>query len=467
MLFDRLKEYSKGSVYPFHMPGHKRRRVGGSLPYELDLTEINGFDDLHNPGGCIRDIERKAEELFGVARAFLLINGATGGILAAVRAMTHHGGKVIIARNCHRSVYHAAELCCLEPVYLIPPLIGGADISGSVPPEQVERLLSENRDAELVVITSPTYEGVCSNIESISAICRRYGARLLVDEAHGSHFPFSAVFPKAAVQSGADAAVISLHKTLPSLTQTALLLTDNSDLEKSFQKQLAVFETSSPSYLLMSGIELCLRYIERNSFLEYCELLSAFYEESKKLKKLKLLYPCEKGGLIYDYDPGKLVVLTQGTGLTGKRLAALLRETYDIETEMSSARYLTAMTSVCDTAEGFKRLITALIEIDREILRSDYSKEELNIAEFTEPPQKCCSPWECFRFKPREVEFDKSAGKVSLEYIYAYPPGIPFIVPGEVIGAETIKRINSLLSNGVEIISTDKNMPERITVADF
>lgn len=467
MLYDKLKEYSQSGVYPFHMPGHKRRGVGGLLPYELDLTEIEGFDDLHDPSGCIREVERKAQELYKARRAFLLVNGTTGGILAAVRAMTCFGNKVIIARNCHRSVYHAAELCCLDPVYILAPVLSGSEIYGSVPPEQVELLLSENRDARLVVITSPTYEGVCSDITKISAICRRYGAALLVDEAHGAHFPFSECFPRPALDSGADAAVVSLHKTLPSPTQTALLLTNNSDLEKSFQKQLAVFETSSPSYLLMSGIELCLRYMENNSYKEYFKSLSAFYEQAKNLKKIKLLYPSKKNGLIFDYDPGKLVILTHGTGLTGKELAAILRERYDIETEMSSAHHLIAMTSICDTAEGFKRLINALIDIDLSIKDSEYSAKKINPAMISEPPQKRSSPWECFRCKPVETDFEKAVGRTSLEYIYAYPPGIPYIVPGEIIGEETVKKIRSLLANGVEVISSDKKMPARITVADF
>ena len=156
MLFDKLKAYSESGVYPFHMPGHKRQRIDVLLPYEIDLTEIDGFDYLHDPLGCIREVEQKAARLFHANRAFLLVNGATGGILSAIRAMTLPEDAVIIARNCHKSVYNAVELFGLKPDYLLPGLIEGTDINGSVSPADLERLFCENPAARLAVITSPT-----------------------------------------------------------------------------------------------------------------------------------------------------------------------------------------------------------------------------------------------------------------------------------------------------------------------
>ena len=320
MLTKKLKDYAQSGVYPMHMPGHKRHRVG-CLPLKMDVTEISGFDNLHHPTGCIREIEQHAARLWQAARAFMLVNGATGGILAAIRAMTRPDDTVVIARNCHRSVYNAVELCGL--------------IYGSVYPEMLDMLLQNTANVRLVVITSPTYEGVCSDIDVIAAICHAHGARLLVDEAHGAHFPFHARFPQPAVSCGADAAVTSLHKTLPSPTQTALLLTNDCGLEGELQRQLAVFETSSPSYLLMSGVEDCLTYLEDHSFTEYID----------RLQKLRLLFdPDDDNRCNIDaYDCGKLVVTAYGTELSGGELARRLREEHQIETEMSSAHYVIAM----------------------------------------------------------------------------------------------------------------------------
>lgn len=458
MLYDKLKKYAESGIYPFHMPGHKQQRIN-DLPYELDLTEIDGFDNLHAPAGCIRDIELKAQELYNAKHAFLLVNGATCGILAAIRAMTSFSDKVLLARNCHKSVYNAVELCGLDPIYIQPEYVAGTDIFGSISPSDIETRLREEEDIKLVVITSPTYEGVCSDIEYISSVCRRYGAKLLVDEAHGAHFPFGDGFPESAIDCGADVSVVSLHKTLPSPTQTALLLTNEGELENSIRNELAVFETSSPSYLLMTGAEACLNSIDYNSFEEYTHLLDDFYQKAGKLNNLKLLYEL---GDMYDYDIGKLVVTTYGTNLSGVRLADILRRQYDIEVEMAAENYMIAVTSVCDTKKGFDRLIYALTEIDKTVYVTP-------AAEFAPPelPEKGCIPFITRKLTSKTVDFRDSSQNVSLDYIYAYPPGIPFVVPGEAISEELIAHIQKLISSGVNVYSTSSGFPKYIRVADL
>ena len=465
MLTKKLKEYAQSGVYPMHMPGHKRHRVG-CLPLKMDVTEIHGFDNLHHPTGCIREIEQHAARLWQAERAFMLVNGATGGILAAIRAMTRPDDTVVIARNCHRSVYNAVELCGLKPVYYMPDLIDGTDIYGSVYPEMLDMLLQNTANVRLVVITSPTYEGVCSDIDVIAAICHAHGARLLVDEAHGAHFPFHARFPQPAVSCGADAAVTSLHKTLPSPTQTALLLTNDRGLEGELQRQLAVFETSSPSYLLMSGVEDCLTYLEDHSFKEYIDRLDTFYTNAKQLQKLRLLFdPGDDNRCNIDaYDCGKLVVTAYGTELSGGELARRLREEHQIETEMSSAHYVIAMTSVCDTDEGFDRLLHALLQIDKTI---GYSANASTSAVLAQLPQKAFEPFDSRRRRAVTVPFADAAGKTAMETIYAYPPGIPYIVPGEVISQSILEQLAQLLSNGVEVTSATKQLPQSILVADW
>lgn len=459
MLYKKLIEYSKSSVYPFHMPGHKRFDINGDgkLPYKLDLTEIYGFDDLHNANGCIRDIGDTAAQIYNVDHALLLINGATGGILSAVRSMTKRGDRVLIARNCHKSVYNAAELMGLKPEYILPGQTGFG-LFGSVSPGEVEKKLTEFKDIKLVIITSPTYEGVCSDIGKISEICHAHNAMLFVDEAHGAHFPFNEAFPVPAVHQGADAAVISLHKTLPSLTQTALLLTNNNTLAEKFSLNTAVFETSSPSYILMSSIECCLSYLKnsRTAFDEYIDNLTLFYKRTKTLKHLSL-FDCD------NRDIGKLVILTDKTNLSGHQLAGILRKEYQLETEMSSADYVIAMTSVCDTAEGFERLNKALSEIDNNCFTAERKSNRLNV----ELPPRSFFPCEKDGYKAVKKTIDKAVGCVSLEYIFAYPPGIPLIVPGEVLTEKICDCINYQIRNGVEMISSEKNMPHCLSVAEL
>lgn len=471
MLYDKLKQYKQSGVYPFHMPGHKRRSLDDTLPYEVDITEINGFDYLHDPQGCIREVERKAERLFSAQRAFMLVNGATGGILAAISAMTKPQDKVIIARNCHKSVYNAAELRGLDSLYFVPDTVTGdrayKALYGSVNPPRLDTMLAEHEDVKLVVITSPTYEGVVSNIAQIAQICHNHGARLLVDEAHGAHFPFDSHFPQSAITSGADVSVVSLHKTMPALTQTALLLTNDSRLITLLQNKLAVFETSSPSYVLMCSIDQCFDFINDsyNAFEEYTDNLFAFIEKSKTLQKLKLLFH-EKKELenVFDYDIGKLVISTAYADITGRQLANRLRKEFAIETEMSGADYVIAMTSVCDTQEGFHRLFDALCKIDSSL---QYSDKEISAPVMRELPQKIFNTSESFGYSSEVIPFTASQNRVSLEYIFAYPPGIPLITPGERISDQLIGEIFSLLRGGVEIQSSEKNMPKYISVADL
>lgn len=468
MLYDKLKSYKNSGIYPFHMPGHKRNDIvnDGLLPYGIDLTEIDGFDNLHNACGYIRDIEKKAEMLYDVNRAFLLVNGATGGTLSSIRAMTNFGDKVIVSRNCHKSVYNAIELCGLNPEYILPEYDENYGVFTSLSPQKLEILLSKNSDTKLVIVTSPTYEGVVSDIKAISDICHKNGAMLFVDEAHGAHFPFSEKFPSEAVKCGADVAVISLHKTLPSLTQTALLLTDNSELSEKLQENLSVFETSSPSYILMSAIENCLEYIDenKNAFEVYINRLTDFYNETKLLKNLSILY--DDNSFLencFDYDFGKIVISTAETNISGTELAKILRENYKIETEMSYTDYVIAMTSVCDTDEGFSRLKNALFEIDSLLIKNkrnclDYS--------FAEIPKRKFNPYQKNKFKAEKISFMNTLGRVSLEYVWAYPPGIPLIVPGEIITDKLINQINILIWNNIQIHSTKNSMPEYIYTAE-
>lgn len=468
MLIDKLESYSKSGAYPFHMPGHKRFELDSRLPYTLDITEIEGFDNLHEPSGCLREIERKAELLYNAKRAFLLVNGATAGILASVRAVTTADDKVLIARNCHKSVYNAVELCSLNSGYLLPEIIEGR-IYGAVSAEDVKLAFEQSPYIRAVVITSPTYEGICSDIAAIAAVCREYSAVLIVDEAHGAHFPFGKSFPESALSQGADIAVTSLHKTLPAPTQTALLLSNSKALEQELQINLGIFQTSSPSYPLMCGIELCLEFIKNSpdKFDAYAENLDSFYGSVRNLSFLRVIMPGEWGSV--SRDIGKLLVFTDPDLLTGYKLADILRTEYKLEIEMAAPGYIIAMTSVTDSREGFSRLSTALNEIDDNYKNIPAHNRISGTALLTELPKPRFSAAGIRSMKPEKISLpiENAVGRVALEYISAYPPGIPITVPGEIIGEETVRVIESLKISGANIISSEKNSPGFVTVAEL
>lgn len=463
MLYDKLKNYSKSGIYPFHMPGHKRTDITeeGIIPYNIDITEIHDFDNLHSPNGVIYEIQKKAAKLYNAKNAFILINGSTGGILSAIRSMTNQGDKILMARNCHKSVYNAAELFNLNVDYIFPDTDSRYNILTSVSPYDIEdKLTKHNDEIRLVIITSPTYEGVVSDIKSISEICHKHGAKLLVDEAHGAHFPFSDSFPDEALNCGADAAVLSLHKTLPSLTQTALLITNDSELSEILAENLAVFETSSPSYILMSSIEKCLDFCEnsKDKFKEYCCNLKTVREKLKNLKYLKIY---DKNDTDFDYDIGKIVISTANVNISGTKLAEILRNNYQIETEMAYSDYVIAMTSVCDTEKAFNMLSDALISIDSELSKgADTERVPLKNL-YTGKNFNAC---ELYKFNKETISFQNSEFRTSAEYIWAYPPGIPLIVPGEIISKELINYIEYLSACKVEIMSTKGGMTDNISV---
>lgn len=464
MLYDKLKKYSKSGVYPFHMPGHKRNTAlsDGTMPYEIDLTEIDGFDNLHNAEGCILEVQNLAERLYNVKKAFLLVNGATGGILSAVRAMTNRGDKVLVARNSHKSVYNALELCGLTPKYIVPKVDKEFGINCSITPSQAEKAIMENPDAKLLIITSPTYEGAVSDIKEISRIAHLHNVSVLVDEAHGAHFPFSKSFPSEAVASGADAAVASLHKTLPSLTQTALLLTSNESLINSFAENLAIFETSSPSYIFMSAIEKCLEFCENASaFDEYIKRLNSFNEKCKSLKKIKVLcYGNDevKNHRFFDFDISKITVSVRGLDINGTQLAEILRNDFKIEPEMVCSDYVLLISTVCDTDEGFARLINAL-----QIIDSKCSVKELNACRYSiTMPKIAVKPCECSGKDGEFCLLEHSIDKISLEYVWAYPPGIPIIAKGEIITQDIANIIIAQIASGINVCSTKGKIPKEI-----
>ena len=374
MLFDKLTEYASSGAYPMHMPGHKRSAgFLPGLPCGIDITEIHGFDDLHEPRGILLELSRLAAGLYGSARAFPLINGSTAGILASVGALAGRGGKILMARNCHASVHNAARLFGLAPVYIDPETDESTGISGDTAPGTVEAAIEGEPGIEIAVVTSPTYEGVVSDINAIADIVHKRNIPLLVDSAHGAHLGFSPMFPPSAVSAGADAVVMSLHKTLPALTQCSLLHVSGVRADAGeFARLLSVFQTSSPSYVLMASIDRCLRLLESDGgslFSCYEQNLADFSMQAKTLKNLSVIW--HSGDALskkyFAFDPGKIVIITEKAALTGAALSDILRNDYDIELEKACGGYAIAITSICDSPEGFRRLADALACIDNTV----------------------------------------------------------------------------------------------------
>ena len=494
-LLERLTEYAGSDAYPFHMPGHKRREIPDGIPggfpdpYGIDITEIDGFDNLHHAEGILKDAMETAAAIYGADRSWYLVNGSTCGILSAVFAATENGGKLLTARNCHKAVYHAICLNRLEAEYLYPEEITEFGINGGIRAEDVRKALEKDAmrcagnsgdvrgkttKIQAVLITSPTYEGVVSDIRAIADAAHEYGIPLIVDEAHGAHLEFADQchsFPKSALEYGADIVVQSLHKTLPCFTQTAILHVKGKLVDQDrISRYLSMFQTSSPSYLFMAGMERCIRYMDgdgRNEMIRYEKRLERFMERMEGLQVLEVLDReiCWKYRTVAGWDPSKIVVSTmRAEDFHGEELAETLRRKYHLEMEMTAPEYVIAMTSLMDTEEGFERLGTALLEIDgalRHCVESEQQKEkgESKEKERCETPEatesKVSHPirrmliCEAMDADTERTAFQDTVGKVSAEFVYLYPPGIPIIAPGEVFTDAIVEKIMAYKAAGL------------------
>lgn len=502
MLYEELQKLDNENAYPFHMPGHKRQVDWIKDPHAIDITEVPGYDNLHDAHGILASEMARAANIYGAKQSFLLVNGSTCGNLAAVFAATEQHDTVLLGRGCHKSVYHAAWLreCVVE--YLYPQVDALGYPSGTTEAE-VRRALVSYPEAAALVITSPTYEGVVEDLTTIVALAHANGTAVIVDAAHGAHQGFDPSFGASSLTSGADVVIMSLHKTLPSLTQTALLhISEKSMISaERIAQYLGVFETSSPSYVLMASIGRCLDFMEteKEAFARYAKRLSDFYQNCEDLTQLTLLSP--KGR-----DASKVVIVTKHSPWNGHELSEILRREYGLVLEMDSFSYALAMTSVMDDVQALARLADALHELDaradqmREscVSEDDCQEDRVPVAQGETVPdgeanviavdckekayekdteftsllteayrggEKRLTLAEALHRERREVTLEEAIGQTAESFVAIYPPGVPLIVPGEEIEAHQIALLRAAEEEGLTI--TGRTEDGRIAVVAF
>lgn len=454
LLYQELKEYCKGETYPFHMPGHKRNPAFFQCfpGLEVDITEIYGFDNLHHPEGILKNSQEKAAGIYGVKETFFSVNGSTAAILSAISACVKKEGGILVARNCHKAVYHSIYLRNLNPYYVYPQWNQECGLNGGILASDVDKLLKEHPDIQAVVITSPTYDGIVSDVRAISRTVHSYGIPLIVDEAHGAHFLFSGYFPDSAINSGADVVIQSIHKTLPALTQTALLhrVTDRVDREL-LARFMGMYQSSSPSYVLMSSIDACMHLVENSREILFPSYIRQLADARKKLESLKNIRLIGKELVgkygIYDMDLSKIVLSVKNCGISGHEFSRLLRERFCLEMEMDTDSYVLALTSAGDREEGFNRLVHAARILDQELT----AKEQENKISSLPVLEKKMSPGAAMDLKMEKLPLEESVGRISGEFAYLYPPGIPLVVPGECISLQLVEDMRRYQEQGLEL----------------
>lgn len=436
-IYDFVKSYAEKNTVRGHMPGHKGavRDDLISAVYPYDITEIGGADALFEAEGIIAESERNAASLFGTDGTFYSAGGSTLCIQAMLAMVCRSGDKVAAARNSHKAFLNSCILLGLDPVWIYPEFENGSVIGGKITPEAVKKTIEENRDAVCVYITSPDYLGNVADIEAISEVCRFYGKPLLVDNAHGAHLAFlpQNIHP---IKLGADICCDSAHKTLPVLTGGAYLHTASAEYSARAKEAMALFGSSSPSYLILQSLDLCNRYLAEDFRIELAETVT----EVRKLKdKLKSAYH------ICDSEPLKLTLYTLPCGKTGFETAEYLRSC-GIEPEYADMTHVMLMFSPQNRKADFERVGNALMAMPMPRIR-------LEPPDFTlVPPKRAMFPREAY-FAPCEVvPAEKAVGRICAKARTVCPPCVPVAAGGEIFDENSIKILKMYSISEVNVI---------------
>lgn len=464
-VYQKLAELGESDYYPYHMPGHKRN-LHGDMPAQwvkTDITEIDGFDNLHQAEGLLLKAQKRASVLCHSDESYFLVNGSTCGILSAVSASIPFGGSILMARNCHKASYHAAYLRQLSIHYLYPEM-NEINISEPVTASRVKAGMEAHPQCKAVLIVSPTYEGRIADVAAIAQVVHERNGILIVDEAHGAHLGFSPLFAKNSNQCGADLVIQSVHKTLPALTQSAVLHVNSDRVNRErLQRFLRIYQTSSPSYPLMAGIDNAMEIIEKQGV----ALFENFYRQFTSMTDI--LGNCKHLRILGGdrQDIGKLVIDTSTTNISGSELYQILLQRYHLQPEMAAPDYCLAMFTVADTPDGYERMTRALLEIDKDLVskktenppaRADADhnkKEQRQLSEIVSPcaleKQEKVKLSEAWDSDGEMVPLEQAIGRKAGDFVNLYPPGIPLLVPGEPMTGLLCEELTKSLNQGLNV----------------
>lgn len=455
-LADAILKYIQSSPARFHVPGHGGGKavpaelliLMGQACFAMDVTELPGLDDLNSPVGVIARAQELAAEAFGADRSFFLANGTTGGLQSLILAAGRPGDRLIVPRNCHRSIVGGLVLSGMEPVFVTPSTVPGFNFAAGVPASSTERAIRENPDARAVLCVHPTYYGTVGNTFETSRLAHYFGMPLLADEAHGTHLYFHRDLPAGALEAGADAAVQSVHKTGGSLTQASILHVRGNLLEPDrVFSAIKMIQTSSPSYILMASLDAARKQLATRGG----EMLEEVLDRSMELRGhlsgirgIEVLGP-EKidGDTVFDLDPCRVVIRVSGLGITGYQASGRLSRR-GVFAEMADRDNLTVVLGLGVSRDDCRRLVRAV----GDLAASEGSGHALQPIPQMPVPERAMNPREAWFAPSRRVRLERTPGMVCGEWVAVYPPGIPALVPGEEITRETVNYLTAARKAG-------------------
>lgn len=467
-VFEALKNLMEENSVSFHMPGHKGRNAlidwSKYIP-QIDTTEVEGMDNLLEPRGIIQESQELAAKVFGAKATYYGVNGSTGSNYIALATITKPGDKILIQRNCHKSIYNALILNRLNPVYMYPNYNENYNVLTGLFPEDIDEILTEQPDIKAVVMTYPNYYGVCSDLKKIAEIVHKHNKILMVDEAHGPHMGFSDRLPMSALESGADIVIHSTHKTLPSFTQTSLIHvgSDRIDLNK-LRDRYQLYTTTSPSYLFTLSNEAAVAYMDSE------EGRAKLDWNVKKCEELIVRLNAIDRVDVFTGDPSDETIVAQDTtkilisidGISGSQIKKRLKSEYNIRLEMSDYYYALIFATLMNEEEDYEKLIAAVEDMAK---KSDF--QEIDFVNIKMPtPKIVINPAQAYYGKKELVLLKDAIGKLAAAPIIPYPPGIPLIVPGEELTKEIYDHILFLMDNGLEIVGLMGKDKDQIVVVE-
>ncbi|MHB1126082.1 MAG: aminotransferase class I/II-fold pyridoxal phosphate-dependent enzyme [Bacillota bacterium] len=458
-VYEALTSYLQQENISFHFPGHKQGkgitpallRAMGKFLWRLDVTELPGLGQLHPSTGPVREAEELAAQCFGAGETYFLVNGATSGAQALILAWCKPGEKVVLPRNAHSSVLGGLILGGALPVYVEPEINPGwGDFALGLSPDKVKKALNEHPDARMLLLLHPTYQGAVGNLRDILALVRERDIKVVTDEAHGAHFCFHPLLPPAALELGTDATVHGSHKTLPTLTQTAMLHLRHADF--CVAQALQTISTTSPSFVFLASLDVARSQMAVFGHRLWQETMDRLMEFKIKLGQIKGIRVAEseirETESVVGWDPAKLVISGSELGLGGFEMSHILRTKYRIQTEMAGMGYILFAFGTGNRKSDYEALYKALADISANH-RVEFAKKGPKMR-LTSPltlpgiPPVVLSPREAFFASRRPVALAAARGKVAAEMVVPYPPGIPILCPGEEISDEIVEYLEAM-----------------------
>ncbi|XP_004301399.1 PREDICTED: uncharacterized protein LOC101297156 isoform X2 [Fragaria vesca subsp. vesca] len=482
-LVTALKASAEQNAATFHFPGHNRGRAApnsiteliGSKPFLHDLPELPELDNLFSPEGPILDAQQQAAKLFGSLETWFLVGGTTCGIQAAIMATCSPGDILVLPRNSHISAVSALILSGAVPKYIIPDYNSDWNIAVGVTPSQVETAIKEvekeGQKAAAVFITSPTYHGICSNLSEITQLCHSHGIPVIVDEAHGAHLGFHPHMPSSAIQQGADIAVQSTHKVLCSLTQSSMLHLSGTLVDRGkISRCLQTLQSSSPSYLLLASLDAARAQISEDPETIFDKALQLAIEARNMLRKTTGISVLDVTSFpkFPAIDPLRLTIGFRQLGLSGFEADEILYKDHDIICELVETQSITFVITLGTCREHVQKLVSGIQHIAAASPSSCAAKMKVdgnNLAPFADIKTSLI-PRDAFFSGKKRASIENSLGEVCGELICPYPPGIPVLIPGEIITKKALDYLLHVRSKGAVITGASDSLLSSIVICN-